>query len=392
MRLLVTSDTGFEGVLAEELKELASAHILEKSSGRVFIDVDGANLVNVFRSRIANNIYYIVGSADSVSTLDEIYKIVRGIDFTLFIEPSQSFAIRPERIGEHSFTSIDIGRVAGQAVIDSYMQARGVRLRVNLDEPDVEVYVELNGSRLVVAISLTRESLHRRRYRVFSHPAALKSTIASAMLRIAGWRPGDGLYDPMCGGGTVVIEAALASKGVEIPCIARRSIDLGMLGRLFPQVVDEMDRLCMKSLVEWERIHIGVDINPRFVEGAVINAKNAGVDDSTIFIAGDMVEITPKIRGLEHEFGVEMDIAVFNPPYGYRMKPGGLEKLYRKAIAVLRENSFRRVVFITSATKVAERALSGFGDARIERLRVIHGTLPSIVYSIDFSSNGSNRQ
>ncbi len=384
LKLLVTSDTGFENVLAEELRELANASIAHMSSGRVFLDVDEYGLANVFRSRIANNIYYVILVREDVYTLDDIYRVVKDVDFTSFIEPSQSFAVRSERIGEHSFTSIDIGRVAGQAVIDSYMQAKFTRLKVNLDEPDVEIYVELNKTRLVVAVSLTRESLHMRRYRVFNHPAALKSTIASAMLRIAGWKPGNGLYDPMCGGGTIVIEAALWTKGIEIPCIAKRSLDLGMIGKLAPQAISKLEKLCSRIPVEWERVHIGVDINPRFVEGAVINAKNAGVDDSTLFIVGDLVDVTPKIKSMEHEFGKEIDVAVFNPPYGYRMKPGGVAKLYRRTLEVLKESGFKEIVFITSAIRVTENVLAEIKNISVERLKVIHGTLPSIVYKVKF--------
>jgi tRNA (guanine6-N2)-methyltransferase len=384
MKLLVTCDTGFEKVLAEELSEIAEAKILSVSSGRVFIEVPPTRLADVFRSRIANNIYVLIHVDDGVQSLDDIYRIVKGIDFTALIEPHQSFAIRPERIGTHSFTSIDIGRVAGQAVIDSYMQAKGVRLRVNLDEPDVEIYVELNEARLIVALSLTRTSLHMRGYKIFAHPAALKNTIASAMLRIAGWRPGEPLYDPMCGGGTIVIEAALQQKGIEVPCIARKNIDLAMLAKIHLQAVDDINRLCSRGVGEGERIHVGVDLNPRFVEGAAINAKSAGVDDATIFIVADSTEFTPRLRELEVEFGASITKSVFNPPYGYRMKPGAIGRLYRKMLSVLKESGFDVAVFITSAIRATEAVLREFQGVEVERLRVIHGTLPSYVYRVRF--------
>jgi len=321
---------------------------------------------------------------EGVQSLDDIYRIVRGIDFTALIEPHQSFAIRPERIGMHSFTSIDIGRVAGQAVIDSYMQAKGVRLRVNLDEPDVEIYVELNEARLIVALSLTRASLHMRGYKIFAHPAALKNTIASAMLRIAGWRPGEPLYDPMCGGGTIVIEAALQQKGIEVPCIAGKNIDLAMLAKIHLQAVDGINKFCSRGVGEGERIHVGVDLNPRFVEGAAINAKSAGVDDATMFIVADSTEFTPRLRELEVELGASVTKAVFNPPYGYRMKPGAIGKLYRKMLSVLKESGFDVTVFITSAIRATEAVLREFQGIEVERLRVIHGTLPSYVYRVRF--------
>jgi tRNA (guanine6-N2)-methyltransferase len=385
VKLLVTCDTGFESVLAHELVELSEARVMGTASGRVFVEVTPHRLADVLRSRIANNVYSLVTIEENVNSLDDIYRAVKGLDFTTIIEPEQSFAIRPERIGVHSFTSIDIGRVAGQAVIDSYMQTRGTRLRVDLEEPDVEIYVELNNSRFVVALSLTRASLHMRNYKVFAHPAGLKNTIASAMLKISGWRPGVGIYDPMCGGGTIVIEAALQTKGIEVPCITRRNINWSILAKIFPEAVDVLRRLCSRGVKEGERVHVGVDINPVFVEGAVINAKSAGVDDSTLFIVGDSLEFTPRLRELEVELGTDFTIAVFNPPYGYRMRPGALGKLYRRILAVLKNSGFAVAVFITSAIRVSEVIVGELRDVKVERLRVMHGTLPSIVYKLHFS-------
>lgn len=87
--------------------------------------------------------------------LDDIYKRVYNIDWTEWIKENQSFAIRPLRAGEHNFTSIDIGRVAGEAVIKSYQRDKNIRLKVNLDEPDVIVRVEVIFDELIVGIDTT---------------------------------------------------------------------------------------------------------------------------------------------------------------------------------------------------------------------------------------------
>ncbi|MEM1644864.1 MAG: THUMP domain-containing protein [Ignisphaera sp.] len=383
IKMMVTCDTGFEEVLLSELKDLATFKVLGVYSGRVFIEVPrGEDIVGVMRSRIANNVYVLIHVEENVTDLSAIYRVVKGLDFTKVIEPWETFAIRPERIGEHSFTSIDIGRIAGQAVIDGYIEARGSRLRVNLDNPDVEIYVELNVDRLIVALSLTRSSYHARGYKVFVHPAGLKPTIAFALLKIANWSYGKPILDPMCGGGTIAIEAALASKGLEIPCLSVGKIHLGVLGRIYPEAIEVLQNICEYSVKEVDRVFIGVDINPRFVEGAIINAKNAGVDDATLFLVGDSRYVVPKIKAVENEFGVVFDTAVFNPPYGYRMKPGSLKELYKDILKVLIDQGFKNIAFITSATKVSEKVLENFSGTDIYRLRVIHGTLPSIVYRL----------
>jgi len=393
-RLLVTCDTGFESFLASELRSLDSGISIDGTApGRVFLAVGSGDAVaNILRSRIANHIYAIIKHSTGIRSLDDIYREVKGIDFADFIEPGDSFAIRSERVGKHPFTSIDIARVAGQAVIDSYLQSKGVRLRVNLDEPDVEVYVELVEDRLLVALQLTPQSLHVRGYRIFNHPAALKTTIASALLRVADWAPRQGLLDPMCGGGTILVEAALASKGVEVPCLKFRVLSKSRaLRRLYPSAFESIAIMCSNYRFErsLNKVHVGIEINPRMAEGAVINAKNAGVDDQVLILVGDAINLVGKVKSLEHELGAELRVAVFNPPYGIRMRPGGIDKikeLYRAVLSGLRNWGFTRAVFITASSRVADEAVSRVPAKNVSKWRVIHGTLPSVVYRVDFDN------
>lgn len=383
VKIMVTCDTGFEEVLLSELKDLVALEVLGVYSGRIFIEVPvGEDIANVLRSRIANNLYVLIHVEENIADLSAIYRVIRGLDFTKVVEPWQTFAIRPERVGQHSFTSVDIGRVAGQAVIDGYLEACGSRLKVDLDNPDVEIYVELNVDRLVVALSLTRSSFHVRGYKVFAHPAGLKPTIAFALLKIANWSYGEPVVDPMCGGGTIVVEAALASKGLEVPCLSMKKMHLGILNKLYPEAVEVLKSMCEYGVREVDRVFVGVDINPRFIEGAIINAKNAGVDDAVLFLVGDSRHVVPKIKSVEKEFGVVFDTAVFNPPYGYRMKPGSLRELYMGILKMLLDQGFKNIVFITSATKVSEKVLENFSGVDIYRLKVIHGKLPSRVYRL----------
>ena len=387
MLFLVTTDIGFETVLMDELRELEpSIRFVRVFSGRVLFEAQPlSGILVALRSRIANNVYVVLHYFTDINSLDDIYRAVKSIDFTNVILPNESFAIRPERIGEHSFTSIDIGRVAGQAVIDSYLEARGVRPRVDLDNPDIEIYTELNRDKLYIALGITRTSLHKRGYRVFNHPAALKTTIACALLRIAGWTPGEPVLDPMCGGGTILIEAALASKGVEIPCFKLRELESNpVIDRVIPGALNAVRRLCKEKPRDVRKMFIGIEINPRFAEGAVINAKSAGVDDMTLFIVGDSTKLLPRIVEVaEKELNLKLSLSIFNPPYGQRMKPKDLEDLYRGIIGLLRDLGFRRVVFITSAIDVAEKVLMELDPGPTKRLYVVHGTLPSYVYLIE---------
>ncbi|MBE8538924.1 THUMP domain-containing protein [Geoglobus acetivorans] len=91
---------------------------------------------------------------DEAENLEDIYRIVRGVDFS-FIRPDWSSAVRATRAGDHDFTSIDIGRAAGKAVIDSYKEKRCTKLRVNLNEPNVIVQCDLTGTDYMVGMDMT---------------------------------------------------------------------------------------------------------------------------------------------------------------------------------------------------------------------------------------------
>ncbi len=386
MRFLITTDNGFELVLFNEIRELIDIYRVERIfSGRILIETDDSvdTLVSILRSRIANNIYLLIEKFDNVESLDDIYRHIKSLDYTTLIKPSESFAIRSSRIGQHNFTSIDIARVAGQAVIDSYRDATGTRLKVDLENPDIEIYVELNNKTLYVGLFVTKSSLHKRGYRVYNHPAALKTTIAVGMLRLAEWKPGEPILDPMCGSGTIVIEAALTSKGIEIPCFKLHEI-LGNPGisRLYPELHDRIQRLCISTPRDVDRVHIGIDINPIHIEGAAINAHMARVIDTTMFFVGDSTrDLSRILKILEHE-GIVPRIAVMNPPYGHKMYRHGLDYLYYKVLSNLIELGFESVCFITSAIDVAEKVLMELDPGEVKRLYVVHGTLPSYVYTV----------
>ncbi len=388
--MLITTDNGLEYVLLNELRELVEElRVVRVFSGRLLLECNVRSLVDVLRSRIANNVYYVLGFFEGVKGLDDVYRSVKSLDFSSIVKPCESFAIRPERIGEHTFTSIDIARVAGQAVIDSYLEAKGIRLRVDLDRPDVEVYVELNDDKLFVALKLTRSSLHKRGYRVFSHPASLKTTIASAMLRIAGWRREEGLLDPMCGGATLLIEAGLIEKGVECLCFKKAEL-LGnpVVSRLDPSFSSALERVCSRVLEPLHLAILGIEKNPVYAEGGVVNAKCAGVDDVVKIVVGDCRKVLRKgIDWVFRELGAEPRVAVFNPPYGVRMRGAeSMAKLYASTLRALEEAGFERIVFITSAVGSAESALRKLRALRkVERLYTIHGTLPSFIYRLELA-------
>jgi tRNA (guanine6-N2)-methyltransferase len=369
-----TTVPGLEDVAAEELGELLGVSAVAEV-GRVFFraGLEAMYLVN-FASRTVNRLFLQLARV-RVSGLWDVYRAARSVSYVGVIPPGRSFAVRSERVGEHGFTSLDVSRAVGQAVIDSYVEETGVRPRVDLDNPDVEVWAYLRGDELLLGVNTTGESLHKRRYRVYDHPAALKPTIAHAMLRIAGYR-GQPLVDPLCGGGTIPIEAAHHAR--RLPILLFRSDYLFRgLGIHDPQLEEEVRGRLLERANDGVYPIACVDVSPKHLRGAEANAENARVRDTIVFRLGDSTRP-------ETYAGLDAELVVTNPPYGIRSHR--LEKIgvfYESLLRTLRDvYPGRLLVAITSSTRQLADAVARAGAEVVGSRRVMHGKLQAQIYKI----------
>ncbi|MEM3629281.1 MAG: tRNA (guanine(6)-N2)-methyltransferase, partial [Candidatus Bathyarchaeia archaeon] len=330
LRFFATTVIGLEDIAAEEVEKLLDKKAKE-DIGRIVFEggITDVYLLNL-KARTINKLF-IQLCHSKFENLEDIYKLAKNLDYMWIINPEQTFAVRTQRIGLHNFTSIDVSRVVGQAIIDSYTGTANKRLKVNLDAPDVEVYCLVRDNEFLMGINTTGESLHKRHYRVYNHPAALKSTIASAMLKIGGWSSDKVLLDPMCGGATIPIEAVLEAKRVS-PGKWRNNFAFLRL-KLYNQ--DEFERIKAEVLAEEIRKsenRFTVYAMEKFathIYGGMENAKKAGVYETINFKIGDATKA-------EDYPNIDFDLIVVNPPYGLRANPKeGVRKLYENFLQTL---------------------------------------------------------
>lgn len=343
-KVLLTGNPGTEDVIADEaLEELGDARVLEvrRARGRVLVEAHAPLTLlseRLLSMRSIHSAVLILAEARAGVSLEGLREAVKSIESSLlpdFIPAGATFAVRAERVGEgHEYTSMDIARLAGDAVVRACESRRGFRPEVRLNSPSVVVYASVVEDEFYAGILLTGErSRHRRRYRIYDHPAALKPTLAYVMLRLAGARDGDHVVDPMCGGGTVALEAAYLFESSPITCM---------------------------------------DKNPRHVLGARMNAAAARVEGRIRFIVGDA-------RRMHEVIGeASADVVVTNPPYGIRLgDPEAVRKLYRAFVPSLRlalSPGGRAAVITTESGYMIEQARRvGLRVAHVRKVR--HGDL-----------------
>lgn len=283
------------------------------------------------------------------SGLEDIYDGVKSARFIDFLSPECSFAIQSERKGEHGFISPQIAASAGQAVIDKVMEEKGYRQRVNLDDPDVIIRVDVSDDNCMVCLDMVGgESMHRRGWRGYDHPASLKGSIASALVRLSGWSGEENMLDPLCGSGTIPIEAAHSAMRLPPGFFRKESLAFMRLPgpesetSRFSEIIEEIN-----AGIRWEmglRVY-GTEISGKHVEGALINVRSAMVEDKVEISQLDVARLSDIFPPNS------IRVIVANPPYGLRMGNRRRaaevhEILFRSAFEVLRPGG--RMVIVTT--------------------------------------------
>ncbi len=339
MRLIYTVNPGIEDLAASEAQRLIGGRVeYTMFSGRVYHEVPGeVAWEDINRLSMINRAYILLWRGEiggSYASLTQLYdQLPNAIDgLAAYLTPLTSYAVTVERVGSHEYTSLDIARIVGDVAGLIVERVHGKRPPVNLKHPSLVIHVLVVDREISIGVSVTgKTSRHRRFYRILDHPAALKPVLARAMLMLAGTRDKNIIMDPMCGGGTIPIEAAFIHEDAEIYCIDR---------------------------------------NPRYLRKALMNAAAARVDKRVVFIKHDATRLG--------ELGVEPDYIVTNPPYGIRFgNPGFIRRLYSSFIAeasrVLPEGG--RLTMITTEYTYARREALRNNLAVIHERTVYHGNL-----------------
>jgi 23S rRNA (guanine2445-N2)-methyltransferase / 23S rRNA (guanine2069-N7)-methyltransferase len=216
-QFLASSPRGLADLLARELATFGAENLKERSTGVAF----SGSLRTAYRacleSRIANRVFLELGRFE-VSDAEGFYAAARGIDWTAHLAPGATLAC--DFSGRHpAITHTHFGALKlKDAIVDCMREVTGSRPDVAPERPSVRVHAHANGNNITVSLDLSGESLHRRGYRGAAGEAPLKENVAAGMLMRSGWAEmaalGAQFLDPMCGSGTLVIEAAMIAADI----------------------------------------------------------------------------------------------------------------------------------------------------------------------------------
>jgi 23S rRNA (guanine2445-N2)-methyltransferase / 23S rRNA (guanine2069-N7)-methyltransferase len=314
--LFATAARGTEALLADELQELGGVHIRRDKGGVRF----QANLLEALRvclwTRLAMRVLWPVGEGEAPGA-EGLYAVAEAIAWEDYLTPATTFAVEATLTkSEHTHSGF-VALKLKDAIVDRMRTRTGQRPDVDSRSPDVRILAHLAGTRLQLSLDLAGEPLNRRGYRVRQTTAPLKETLAAAMLRAARFTGEEPVLDPMCGSGTLLIEAAWVAAR-RAPSLLR-SFAVERWPELGPKARPLLAELRAEAQAAQRPVAVplwGFDRDAEALGAARANVRAAGLTSSIQLKEADATRELPlptDARGL----------LLTNPPYGDRMGTGG---------------------------------------------------------------------
>jgi putative N6-adenine-specific DNA methylase len=302
--------------LSQELEELGLKQVKRDSGGVRF----QANLQEALRvclwTRIAMRVLYPLGTYPAHDA-DGLYEASREVAWEDHFTPDTTFAVEATLKNSAHTHSGFVAQKIKDGLVDRLREKQGRRPDVDTRHPRISVVAYLSGETLSLSLDVCGQPLFQRGYRVESTPAPLKETLAAALLRAARYTGDEPLFDPMCGSGTLLIEAGL---------IARRRAPA--IGHNFAieqwPAMETTAKALLSHMREEARAQerpapfpiVGMDKDPDAVEAARRNVRAAYLNAEIQVLEGDALQPIP-------EQAPHTGLLITNPPYGERLKGGG---------------------------------------------------------------------
>jgi putative N6-adenine-specific DNA methylase len=337
-RYFATCARGLETILAEELRVLAADEIEPIKGGVHF----AGDLSLLYRANLwlRTAIRILVPILDAeVRSPDELYAAVKRHDWSQHMTPDHTLAVdanvRDSALTHSKYAALRVK----DAICDQFLERQRRRPSVDVESPMVPLNVHIAQNHMTLSLDSSGDSLHRRGYRPIQTKAPINEALGAGIVMMTGWRGECPLIDPMCGSGTLCIEAAFLALGRPPGLTRRRFGFMGWLNydvKLWTRIRD-----AAREHVRPKLAHpiAGYDVRRDAIAFAEGNAKSAGIGNSLSFARADVRDFVapPGPAG----------IIVCNPPYGERLGEGDdLPGLYRAlGDAIRRSTGWNAYVF-----------------------------------------------
>lgn len=348
LNLTVKTLPGLEEVLAREIKQLGGRHVkAQKRAVRAVGDLGFVYKCNLWL-RTALRVLVELDSA-RLRDQEELYQAARKIPWEEHFDLGQSFAIDATVFSPLFKNSLFAAQRVKDAVADRFRDKYGKRPSVNTEAPDVRINLHLSNQRATFSLDSSGESLHKRNYRQKTGRAPLNEVLAAGILQLSGWKGQSDLVDPMCGSGTLLIEAALLANNIP-PNVFRKDFSFQRWRHYDPALFKLIfDKALEKESAFAGRL-VGFDRDHWALKKARANAASALMEEQIEFYPAD-------ITAWEAEHPLPSAAwLITNPPYDLKMATE-VESLYRALSNTLKDHFSGYQAWVFSASEAGLKAL-----------------------------------
>lgn len=301
---------GFEEILAKELRNLGAEKVEEGNRMVSFYGDTGFMYKANLCLRTALKILKPIASK-RISNEKDLYNFIQSIKWIEHLDVNDSFAIYAT-VNSTIFThSQFISLKSKDAIVDKFRAEKGARPNVDTEYPDLTINIHIQQDLCTVSLDSSGGSLHQRGYRTVTNIAPINEVLAAGLLLLSGWDGQCDFLDPMCGSGTLAIEAAMIA--CNIPANLNRKefafekwLDWDM------ELFEKIEEVCLNKTREFHHSIIGMDKAPSAVRKSNQNIENANLVEFIKIKEGNFFESTKE--------GDQPLHMVFNPPYGERLE------------------------------------------------------------------------
>jgi putative N6-adenine-specific DNA methylase len=319
-KFLITAKThqGLEEVLSEELKMLGAENITKLTRAVSFRGDQSllykANLYLRTALRILVPIYKFKAANETW-----LYRGVQKVDWSKYLTEHDTLALDSSVNSPIFKNSQYVFLKAKDAIVDQFRNKTGIRPNVNLDDPTVRINVYIQNDEVTLSLDSSGSSLHKRCYRKEVNEAPLNEALAAGLILISGWDKKSNFIDPMCGSGTLLIEAAMLAYNIP-PNINRKKFGL-MNWKNFDQTLwNNILNEAKNNITKFNFSITGSDISPEAVRMARNNINSAGLRDQIMVDRKDFIKRAPE----EGKATI-----IMNPPFGERIQLDDINTLYK---------------------------------------------------------------
>ncbi len=309
-KMVAKSLFGFEPVLARELRNLGATDIREGVRNVQFVGDKGFMYKSNLALRTAIKILVPIETF-YVNNEHDLYSNLRKIKWEKYLDINGTFAINSVVNSDNFSNSLYVSLKSKDAIADYYREVYGKRPNVDIKHPDILFNIHIQKNKCTVSLDSSGESLHKRGYKSDTNIAPINEVLAAGLVLLSGYDGSQHFVDPMCGSGTILVEAAMIANNIPVNI---NRIEFGFEKwknfdkKLFGIIHDSL----LKKVKNSSNKIIGFDKAPSAVRKAIDNIKNASLEE---FISVERQNFFDSVKPVDGK-----TILVFNPPYGERLE------------------------------------------------------------------------